>query len=103
MRSSLWIGLAVAVLLGLLGSVYVVREDQTAMVLNLGKVVRAAYAPDPGRADAYDALFAEYTLLHDYFGRGGNDVMRRLRALRATAHGARTTAAPVEGTEAVRR
>ena len=45
MRSSLWIGLAVAVLLGLLGSVYVVREDQTAMVLNLGKVVRADIKP----------------------------------------------------------
>ena len=77
--------------------------DVHAAASAMGKVVRAAYAPDPGRADAYDALFAEYTLLHDYFGRGGNDVMRRLRALRATAHGARTTAAPVEGTEAVRR
>ena len=31
---------------------------------------------------AYDALFAEYTLLHDYFGRGANDVMKRLKAMR---------------------
>ncbi|WP_421569434.1 protease modulator HflC [Stenotrophomonas sp. PD6] len=45
MKSSLWIGLAVAALLALLGSVYVVREDQTAMVLNLGKVVRADIKP----------------------------------------------------------
>jgi L-ribulokinase len=30
----------------------------------------------------YDALFAEYTLLHDYFGRGANDVMHRLKDLR---------------------
>lgn len=45
MKNSLWIGLAVAVLLGLMGSVYVVREDQTAMVLNLGKVVRADIKP----------------------------------------------------------
>ena len=45
MKSPLWIGLAVAVLLGLLGSVFVVREDQTAMVLNLGKVVRADIKP----------------------------------------------------------
>jgi len=37
--------MAVAVLLGLLGSVFVVREDQTAMVLNLGKVVRADIKP----------------------------------------------------------
>ncbi|MFL9584626.1 protease modulator HflC [Stenotrophomonas sp. AB1(2024)] len=45
MKSSLWIGLAVAAVLGLLGSVFVVREDQTAMVLNLGKVVRADIKP----------------------------------------------------------
>lgn len=45
MKNSLWIGLIVAALLGLLGSVYVVREDQTAMVLNLGRVVRADIQP----------------------------------------------------------
>ena len=45
MKNSLVIGLLVAVLLGLLGSVYVVREDQTAMVLNLGKVVRSDIKP----------------------------------------------------------
>ncbi len=45
MKNSLWIGLTVAALLGLLGSVYVVREDQTAMVLNLGRVVRADIQP----------------------------------------------------------
>jgi L-ribulokinase len=30
----------------------------------------------------YDRLFAEYVTIHDYFGRGANDVMRRLKALR---------------------
>jgi L-ribulokinase len=45
----------------------------------------AVYRPDPGRADAYDRLYAEYLLLHDYFGRGGNEVMHRLRELRAQA------------------
>jgi membrane protease subunit HflC len=35
----------VAALLALLGSVYVVREDQTALVLNLGRVVRADIKP----------------------------------------------------------
>ena len=67
--------------------------DVHAAAAAMGKVVRAAYTPDPDRADVYDALFAEYTLLHDHFGRGGNDVMKRLRALRATAHAARTTGA----------
>jgi L-ribulokinase len=38
---------------------------------------------------AYDELFAEYTLLHDYFGRGGNDVMHRLKAIQRRAVGTR--------------
>ena len=48
----------------------------------MGRLHRRAYSPDPGRATAYDRLYAEYRGLHDYFGRGGNDVMHRLRALR---------------------
>lgn len=41
------------------------------------------YRPDPGARPVYDDLFGEYMALHDHFGRGGNDVMRRLRALSA--------------------
>ena len=41
----------------------------------------AAYAPDPAQAKAYDALYAEYLELHDYFGRGANEVMHRLRQM----------------------
>jgi L-ribulokinase len=41
------------------------------------------YAPDPAAAAVYDELYAEYRLLHDHFGRGANDAMKRLRALRA--------------------
>ena len=54
--------------------------DVHAAAAAMGSVQRAVYTPDEGRARAYDALFAEYTTLHDYFGRGGNDVMHRLRA-----------------------
>jgi len=43
------------------------------------------YVPDPAAADAYDRLYAEYSRLHDHFGRGASDVMRRLRALRKEA------------------
>lgn len=45
MRASLYAAIAALVLFGLLGSVYVVREDQTALVLNLGRVVRADIKP----------------------------------------------------------
>ena len=40
---------------------------------------------DRQRADAYDALYAEYLALHDHFGRGGTDVLHRLRSLRVGA------------------
>jgi L-ribulokinase len=51
----------------------------------MGKLNRNVYSPNEGAADAYDALFAEYTLLHDYFGRGENEVMHRLKAIRREA------------------
>jgi L-ribulokinase len=51
----------------------------------MGSRRRSVYTPDPGRAAAYDALYAEYRELHDYFGGGGNDVMHRLRSLRRAA------------------
>jgi L-ribulokinase len=41
------------------------------------------YKPDPANKQVYDQLYAEYRTLHDYFGRGTNDVMKRLKALKA--------------------
>jgi L-ribulokinase len=55
----------------------------------MGKVRRAVYVPDPQRQQAYDALYAEYCTLHDYFGvtagGQGNDVLHRLRRIRNQA------------------
>jgi L-ribulokinase len=42
-----------------------------------------AYHPTPENKEVYDRLFAEYVTLHDYFGRGANDVMKRLKELKA--------------------
>jgi L-ribulokinase len=41
------------------------------------------YKPNPKAQAVYNKLFAEYVTLHDYFGRGANDVMKRLKALKA--------------------
>ncbi len=41
------------------------------------------YTPHPAATAVYDRLFAEYVTLHDTFGRGANDVMKRLKALKA--------------------
>jgi L-ribulokinase len=45
------------------------------------------YTPNPEAGKVYDRLFAEYVTLHDYFGRGANDVMKRLKALKAEMRG----------------
>ncbi len=45
MKAPFWIGLGVVLAVALTGSAYVVREDQVAMVLNLGRVVRSDVKP----------------------------------------------------------
>jgi len=59
--------------------------DVPSASLAMGKVRRDAYLPAPERSAAYDALYAEYVQLHDYFGRGANDVLHRLRRIRNEA------------------
>jgi L-ribulokinase len=51
----------------------------------MGKVERGRYQPSEERALAYDRLYEEYSTLHDYFGRGANDVMKRLKSLKREA------------------
>jgi len=45
----------------------------------------AVYRPDAANAKAYGDIYPEYVRLHDHFGRGGNDVLHRLRAIRKEA------------------
>ncbi len=40
------------------------------------------YMPIPEHKAVYDRLFKEYLTLHDYFGRGSNDIMKRLKTLK---------------------
>ncbi len=51
----------------------------------MGKVKDKVYRPIPENVAAYEKLYAEYKVLHDFFGRGGNDVMKRLKKIRAEA------------------
>jgi L-ribulokinase len=48
----------------------------------MGKRRSGVYVPDEAASRAYDPLYEEYSSLHDYFGRGANDVMHRLRRIR---------------------
>jgi L-ribulokinase len=43
------------------------------------------YSPRADYREAYDRLYAEYLRLHDLFGRGGDDVMRRLKRMQFEA------------------
>jgi L-ribulokinase len=49
------------------------------------------YRPISENKQVYDLLYAEYVRLHDYFGRGENDVMKRLKELKADVIGAATS------------
>ncbi|TFD71572.1 ribulokinase [Cryobacterium gelidum] len=60
----------------------------------MGKLNKNVYLPNEAAASAYDLLYAEYTQLHDYFGRGENDVMHRLKALKRNAAAAADATAP---------
>jgi L-ribulokinase len=48
----------------------------------MAKVKGYTYKPITANAAAYQKLYAEYKFLHDYFGRGANDVMKRLKSIK---------------------
>jgi L-ribulokinase len=48
----------------------------------MARVQKLTFKPHAKCHAVYDQLYVEYHTLHDYFGRGGNDVMKRLKALR---------------------
>ncbi|MFF2296128.1 ribulokinase [Arthrobacter sp. NPDC058127] len=54
-----------------------IREAAAAM----GSEPGAVYTPIPENVAAYEELFLEYRTLHDYFGRGANEVMHRLKKI----------------------
>ena len=51
----------------------------------MGKVKRGVYRPIPENVASYSQLFAEYTKLHDYFGRGSINIMHDLKQLQRNA------------------
>jgi L-ribulokinase len=58
-----------------------------AAALKMARLKDETYRPIPDHRAVYNQLYAEYVRLHDYFGRGENDVMKTLKALRAAARG----------------
>ncbi len=48
----------------------------------MARVRKETFRPIPQHVEIYEKLYREYTTLHDYFGRGSNDVMKRLKSIR---------------------
>ncbi|ACU35809.1 ribulokinase [Actinosynnema pretiosum subsp. pretiosum] len=61
--------------------------DIRAAALAMGSLLKDVYRPIEANVQAYERLFTEYQELHDYFGRGANEVMHRLKAGRREALG----------------
>ncbi len=59
--------------------------DVAAAARRMGRSEKAKFKPIAGNVEIYRELYQEYTRLHDYFGRGDNEVMHRLRRLRRDA------------------
>jgi L-ribulokinase len=53
----------------------------------MAKIKPFTYKPIPENRTVYQKLYAEYKILHDYFGRGANDVMKRLKDIKKEAKG----------------
>ncbi len=51
----------------------------------MGGVKDTVYRPSTTNAVVYDKLYAEYEILHDLFGRGQNDMMKRLKDIRKSS------------------
>ncbi|MGG1639659.1 ribulokinase [Paenibacillus sp. FSL K6-3182] len=48
----------------------------------MARVREETFKPIPANVAVYEKLYAEYNLLHDYYGRGANDVMKRLKVIK---------------------
>ena len=52
---------------------------------HMARLKEETYTPIPEHQAVYHELYAEYVRLHDYFGRGGNNVMKTLKKIKAKA------------------
>jgi len=59
-----------------------VYSDIRAAAQVMGKLKPEVVRPIPANQSVYNQLYTDYTTLYDTFGRGGNDVMKRLKRLR---------------------
>jgi L-ribulokinase len=49
----------------------------------MARLKKETFKPIPAHQQVYEKLYADYVTLYDYLGRGANDVMKRLKAIKA--------------------
>jgi L-ribulokinase len=79
LTSALGAAMLGAVAAGEAGGGYADLETAAA---RMGGVQARIFEPDPAANAVYEELYRDFVALHDLFGHGGQDVMRRLGALR---------------------
>lgn len=62
-------------------------KDLTEAAMVIAKLDDKVYTPNPHNVAVYDKLYKEYKLLHDYFGRGENNVLKRLKEIKKEVRG----------------
>jgi len=64
-----------------------VYPDIQTAAQHMGRLKDEIVQPIAANAAVYDQLYADYRLLYDYFGRGQNDVMKRLKQIKRQTRG----------------
>jgi L-ribulokinase len=86
--------LAASALAGALGSAMHaavaagIYPDIKAAAAKMARLKGEVVQPIASHTAVYDRLYADYKTLYDYFGRGTNDVMKRLKQIKREARGA---------------
>ncbi len=62
-------------------------DDIAEAAKNMAAIKAESFVPNATNHASYQALFAEYEKLHDYFGRGDNPIMKTLKNIKNAARG----------------
>ena len=65
-------------------SSFIISVNIKSAAQKMARLKDEVFMPCPEHRQVYDQLYADYLRLHDYFGRGENDVMKRLKHIKAS-------------------
>jgi L-ribulokinase len=60
-------------------------DSIVAAAQKMARLKKETFKPIPENQQVYEGLYKEYVTLYDYFGRGANDAMKRLKRIKSDA------------------